>query len=191
MGRRYDPTISQALFQAAERMMQSDGFASLTIDGLVNEVGTTRPAFYRRYDSIARLALDVILRRYGDAPPADTGALRTDLLTLQRNDLAMMNSSLISRNLPALLEAMRTDETIRSMYMEQFISPRRNNVAKVIASAVDRGEIEDDSFDAEYVCDLLFGPLLSRALLPVELPINDLLARRTVDTVMRELSPRV
>lgn len=186
-GRRHDPAISQALFQAAERIMASDGFSELTVDGLVTEVGTTRPAFYRRYRSIARLALEVVLKRYGNAPPSDTGDLRADLLALQRNDVAMMTSPLLRFNLPALFEAMRTDETIREMYLESFISPRRENVAAVLSAAQKRGEISAEDVDAEYICDLLFGPLLARVLLPTSLPLNDFIARKTVATVLREI----
>lgn len=167
--------------------METDGFSGLTIDGLVTEVGTTRPAFYRRYRSISRLALDVILERYADAPGAETGSLRSDLLQLQRNDVAMMTSRLLQLNLPALFEAMRSDTEIRAMYLERFITPRRQNVGRVIEAAVERGEIDSEDVDAEYICDLLFGPLLSRVLLPTGLAINDMIARKTVDTAMREL----
>ncbi|MBD8020232.1 MULTISPECIES: TetR-like C-terminal domain-containing protein [Brevibacterium] len=185
--RRNNPAISQALFQAAERVMTTEGFSELTVDGLVNEVGTSRPAFYRRYRSIARLALDVILERYPDAPSSNTGSLRSDLLALQRNDVAMMTSPLLMHNLPALLEAMRTDEAIRRSYLDRFIAPRRRNVADVIAAAVGRGEIAEKDVDSEYICDLLFGPLLSRILLPTELPVTDVIARQTVATVLKEL----
>lgn len=168
--------------------MTTDGFSELTVDGLVSEVGTSRPAFYRRYRSIARLALDVILERYPDAPSSNTGSLRSDLLALQRNDVAMMTSPLLMHNLPALLEAMRTDNTIRQSYLDRFIAPRRQNVANVIAAAVERGEIVEKNVDSEYICDLLFGPLLSRILLPTDLPVTDVTARQTVATVLKELN---
>lgn len=185
--RRYDQGISQALFHAAARVMETEGFSGLTIDGLVTEVGTSRPAFYRRYSSIAQLALDVILDRFADAPSADTGSLRSDLLQLQRNDVAMMTSPLIQHSLPALFDSMRTDDRIRTLYMDRLISPRRNNVANVIEAAQARGEVLKEKVDTEYVCDLLFGPLLCRVLLPTGLSLNDSIARDTVETVMREL----
>ena len=105
---------------------------------------------------------------------------------LQRNDVAMMTSRLLQLNLPALLEAMRSDSEIREMYLERFIRPRRENVGRVIDAAVNRGEIAGEGIDTEYVCDLLFGPLLSRVLLPTDLALNDTIARKTVSSVMHE-----
>lgn len=185
--RRYDQGISQALFQSAARIMETEGFSHLTIDGLVTEVGTSRPAFYRRYSSLAHLALDIVLDRYADAPAADTGGLRSDLLKLQRNDVAMMTSPLIQNSLPALFEAMRTDEDIARMYVERLIGPRRANVASVIAAAIERREIPNRAVDTEYVCDQLFGPLLVRVLIPMGQKITDAIARKTVDSVLNDL----
>lgn len=169
--------------------METDGFAALSVNGLVAEIGTTRPAFYRRFGSVGLLAFEVIQKRFGGGAAVDTGSLESDLLKLQRDDVAMMTSALIQRNLPGLLQVIQTDELIRGMYLDKFITPRRTNVERVLSSARERGERIKKDADSEYICDLLFGPILSRVLLPMGLAINDELARMTVQTVMRELTP--
>lgn len=188
-GRRNDPAISQALFQAAERWMETDGFASLTVDGLVTEVGTSRPAFYRRYRSIGELAFQVITDRFGDNEPPASRALEADLLHMQRNEVAMMTSALMRQNLPSLLELIRQEEELRQLYLDRFILPRRSSVARVVSTARDRGEPVRDDVDLDYVCDLLIGPLLARLLLPTGLPVDDSLARRTVRSALDEIRP--
>ncbi len=186
-GRPQTPGLSEALLQAAERTMVSEGFEALTVDRLVTEVGTTRPTFYRRFPSTAALAFEVIWRRFGTGSPVDTGSLSDDLLTLQREDIAMFSTPLMQRNLPGLVRLVRSDPEIRSRYRGDFIEPRRANVRDLIRSAADRGEIPSADVDFELVCDLLIGPLLARTLLPLEGALDDRLARMTVQTVMRQL----
>ncbi|WP_121867940.1 TetR/AcrR family transcriptional regulator [Glutamicibacter nicotianae] len=185
-GRPRDASISRAIIQAAEKRMESLGFDKLTVDGIVNDVGTTRQAFYRRYKSMSILALEILLTRFGGQDEVDSGSLEGDLLALQLSDVAMMTTPLIQKNLPGLLEDIRTDADTREIYLERMILPRRKNIQAVLERAQARKEIPAETIDHEYVCDLLFGPLLSRVLLPTGLPIDEHLAQKTVATVMRE-----
>lgn len=186
-GRPRDPAISRALVRAAERRMEADGFDGLTVDGIVNEVGTTRQAFYRRHRSVSLLAVGILLDRFGRTDAVDTGRLESDLLELQRNDVAMMTAPLVRKSLPGLLEGVRRDPEVRGLYLEGLLRPRRRSMALALSRAAERGEARSD-VDPEYVCDLLFGALLARALLPTGLPLDDRLARRTVATALHEIA---
>lgn len=167
--------------------MESDGFTKLTVDGIVSEVGTTRQTFYRRYKNVSILALEVLLYRFSGQEAVDTGKLESDLLELQRSDVAMMTSPLIQKNLPGLFEDIRVVPEVREVYLEKMIRPRRENVHCVIERARERGELLNADVDSEYICDLLFGPLLARVLLPTDLPLDDRIARQTVSTVLHEM----
>ncbi|PWJ64244.1 TetR family transcriptional regulator [Rathayibacter iranicus NCPPB 2253 = VKM Ac-1602] len=167
--------------------MESDGFDKLTVDGIVSEVGTTRQTFYRRYKSVSLLALEILLERFGRQEEIDTGNLSSDLLELLRTDVAMMTSPLIRKNLTGLLEDMRTDDEIRARYLKEVIYSRREVVSRVLERAKARGEITRDDTDSEYICDLMFGPALSRVVLQTGAPIDDRLARQIVASLMREL----
>ncbi|WFR82757.1 TetR/AcrR family transcriptional regulator [Arthrobacter sp. Y-9] len=186
-GRPLSSDVSEALRKAAERIMQSSGYSSLTVDGLVAEVGTTRPTFYRRYRNVGHLAFDVIQHRFGVNEIDDTGALSTDLLRLQRQEVAMFADPLLRNNLPGLLETIRIDESIRVLYLTQFIAPRRGNVQAVLNRAVVRGELEAEQIDLDWICDLLLSPLLTKALLPVGAGLTDELARRTAELAFDQL----
>lgn len=189
-GRPHAPGITEALLQAAERVMVSDGYSALTVDALAAEVGTTRPTFYRRFPGVAHLALAVVKNRFGTGAPVDTGSLAEDLLVVQREEIAMFAAPLLRKNLPGLLDAARTNSALGELYETEFVHPRRANVGRMLDAAVARGEIDGDSVDVDYVCDLLLGPILVRALLPVGAPLDDRLARQTVDTVMQALGQR-
>lgn len=168
--------------------MQSSGYSSLTVDGLVAEVGTTRPTFYRRYRNVGHLAFDVIQHRFGVNEIEDTGALSSDLLRLQRQEVAMFASPLLRNNLPGLLETIRVDESIRVLYLTQFIAPRRANVQAVLNRAVTRGEVKAEQIDLDWICDLLLSPLLTKALLPVGAGLTDELARRTAELAFEQVT---
>ncbi|PPG52501.1 hypothetical protein C5C24_04665 [Rathayibacter sp. AY2B3] len=189
-GRPYTQGVTEALLQAAERVMVNDGYSALTIDALAAEVGTTRPTFYRRFPSIAHLALAVIKSRFGTGAPVDTGSLYDDLLIVQREEIAMLAAPLLRKNLAGLLDATRADEDLSAAYEAEFVRPRRANVARIIDAAGRRNEIGVETVDIEYLCDLLLGPILSRALLPVGAPLDDRLARQTVETAILTLAAR-
>lgn len=183
-GRPRDESISHAILQSAIRRMETEGFGKLTVDGIVKDVGTTRQTFYRRYGSTAELALEVISDRFSYAPPLDTGTLQNDLLSLQRQDIAMMSSALIRKNLPGLIGAMQINPTARRRYFEDIVAPKKMRIRSVLTRAEERGEIDSVTVDVGFLCDLLFGPLLSRTLLPSDYPLDDQLARSTVSAAL-------
>lgn len=178
--------LTEALLEAAEQVMVKHGYAALTVEGLVAAVGTTRPTFYRRFSNIAHIALTVVKNTFGTGTSVDTGSLKQDLLTLQREEVAMFSSPLLRNNLGGLLEAARADEELLSLYGSELIGPRRSNLARVLRAAAGRGEIAA-GVDAEFVSDLLLGPILSRALIPSGAVLDERLALQTTEAALRYL----
>lgn len=168
--------------------MIDGGYSSLNVDKLVTEVGTTRPTFYRRYPNIDHLAFEVIRNRFQTATDVATGTLAGDLLKLQREEVSMFSDPLIRNNLPGLLESIRTNPEVGKLYADLFIRPRREKVGLVIKAAVNHGEIPHSNIDVEFVCDILLGPLLTRVLLPVDVALDDKLARQTAQLALLFIS---
>lgn len=178
--------LTEALLEAAEQVMVKHGYAALTVEGLVAAVGTTRPTFYRRFSNIAHIALTVVKNTFGTGTSVDTGSLKQDLLTLQREEVAMFSSPLLRNNLGGLLEAARVDEELLCLYESEFIGPRRSNLARVLCAAAGRGEIAA-GVDVDFVSDLLLGPILSRALIPSGAVLDERLALQTTEAALRYL----
>lgn len=173
MGRPIDPEIQSALLAAAEVVMVGPGFSQLTVEGLVRSIGSTRPTFYRRYPSVAHIAFDVIASKFGTGESPSTGSLLGDLETLQRADIAMFSSDLFRKNLPGLLESIRTDDALRQLYGDAFVARRRENLGRVIEVAIQRGEQIHADWDLDLVSDMLVGPILARTLLPGTKTLDD------------------
>lgn len=186
-GRPFDESMSEALLQAAERVMVNEGFSALTIDGLVKEVGTTRPTFYRRFRNVSYIIFEVLRRKFNLEEFESAGGLRADILKLQRDEVAMFSGPLLQKNLPGLLETIRTNSDLAELYLTQFIRPRRERVVKAIDAAVERGEIVAPATSVEFICDLLLGPIMARALLPGTGPLDDQLARDTAEVAVSKL----
>jgi hypothetical protein len=85
-----------------------------------------------------------------------------------------------------LLDEAARDTALGSQLFEVFVAPRRRSTARALERAVLRGDIPD-GFDIEWICDLLTGPLLMRALLPTG-PIDENLAQVTVNAVLDVLN---
>jgi len=170
--------------------MAHSGFAGLTVDRLVDEAGTTRPTFYRRFPNVAHLAFEVIRLRFGAGAEVDTGSLYEDLFTLQRDEIAMFTFPAFRNSLPGFLEAARSEPALLELYRSNFIVPRRSNVARVVASAAQRGEVAlaPENVDVDFVCDMLLGPVMARAALPLGAPLDDRLARMTALAAVAYLS---
>ena len=88
----------------------------------------------------------------------------------------MFSSELFRKNLPGLLESIRTDEVLRQLYADSFVAPRRENLGRVIEAAIERGERIHADWDLELVSDILVGPILARTLLPGTAALDDDLA---------------
>lgn len=187
-GRPFDTSISEGLLRIVERNMVTGGYSALTVDGLVNEVGTTRPAFYRRYKNISYLVFEVLKSKFNSSEFVPSGSLHQDLLNLQQEEVAMFSSPMLRNTLAGLLETVRTNADLADLYDAKFIQPRRERVRQVIEGAVERGEIQPPSDDIDFLCDLLLGPFMSRLLLPNPREIDDELAEQTAGAVYRLLT---
>ena len=185
-GRPFDTQISKKLLEAAKTMMEERGFSELSVDSITSAANTTAPAFYRRYANLAELAVTVIIERFGDVTVGDSGDLEADLRIFQQHEVEVFNSPLVRHNLPALFDMARTNEAIRDLYVNKLVRPRRDRLREVFATARDRGDLPAGG-DDEYACELLTGPLLSRLLVPLGLPIDEAFIERTVASAVREL----
>lgn len=182
-GRPRNTDLDAAIRVSAETILSERGFHALSIDAVVSDAGTTRPAFYRRFPGITALLLDILLDRYGVALEFDTGTLEGDILAIQRDQVALFTDPLVEKSLAGFLEAVRHDEPLLTTFLVEFLAPRRHATIEIIRRAVARGEIQEPD-DVDWVCDLLTGPLVMRTVLPRVGAVDELLAQQTTDSAL-------
>lgn len=167
IGRPRDTGLDVALLRSAEDLIIERGFGGLSVGAVASRAGTTRPAFYRRFDGIAHLMLDLLLDRFGMNLDLviDCGNLPEDLAMIQREQIELFASPLGQHGLAGFLDSLHRDTELRRVFLDEFLGPRRHGTAMIIRRAEARGEIPPNP-DMEWACDLLTGPLMLRAVMP-------------------------
>lgn len=122
-GRPRRADLDAALVEAAGQILLERGFEELSVDGLVKRAGTTRPAFYRRYRNLGDLLVQLLLGQHAIRLEEifDTGGLESDLVAVQRDQLAFFTEPLVRRSLPGFVASLRADEELRQTFYEGFL----------------------------------------------------------------------
>lgn len=187
-GRPRDSALDSAILDATAELLAAEGYARLSIERVAKLAGTTRPTVYRRYADKQELVVAALLARHGADPASDTGTLEGDLLAVQRNQVEFFQDPLVQRALLPLLPDLDAEPALREAIGERFMQPRRQSACRALARARARGDISASTADHdEYVCDLLTGPFIFRAIARGLGRIDDELAKITVTTALRFL----
>lgn len=188
-GRPRDSSIDDAILDEAARMVVENGYGATTIDAVARAAGTTRPAVYRRYASLAQIVSAAVSSRLVFDPAVDSGDLPTDLRRIQQAQVAFFTDPLVVKALPGLIEESSRNDTLRTRLLDDVMAPRRAAVATAIDQAGARGEIEVGQ-NVEHVADLLIGPLMLRTLLPALGPVDEGLVATTVAAALHAVRHR-
>ncbi|MFF5793296.1 TetR/AcrR family transcriptional regulator [Paeniglutamicibacter sp. NPDC012692] len=183
--------MNTALLRAAEELILERGFGAVSVEAVASRAGTTRPAFYRRFDGIPRLLLALLLDRFAiDLDHCiDSGNLPDDLMAIQRDQLELFSDPLVKRSLAGFLGSLHDDPELRKVFVEEFLTPRRQGAGMIILRAASRGEIPQNP-NLEWALDLLTGPLLMRAVMPGLAGFDEALISQTVASALNALSFR-
>jgi AcrR family transcriptional regulator len=182
-GRPRDAQRDRAILQSTLKILQEDGYAGLTIEGVAADANVGRPTIYRRWPSKPALAVAALVTSNRLALPVpDTGSLRRDLIALQRHQVELMNSPESRRVTAGLVADLAADPDLAEIYVRQYLAPRRATVWQALQRGVDRGELVAD-VDFAFVYDLLMGPLFMRAVVWGQSLAPDA-AEQTVDAVL-------
>ncbi|NEW39268.1 TetR/AcrR family transcriptional regulator [Nocardia cyriacigeorgica] len=190
VGRPRDRELDSALLEATARIVVERGYGALTLQAVAEEAETSRPALYRRYADRAELMVAVLIDRFGLQPGGqDLGGLEAEMLAIQQHQRDLFNEPVLSKALPGLLADLVGNPEVARRFQDQFLTPRRVSTASILDRAVARGEIAPGT-DSEWICDLITGPMLMRALVPSLGPIDDELVRLTVRSALDALGYR-
>ncbi|MFE3443868.1 TetR/AcrR family transcriptional regulator [Nocardia sp. NPDC059180] len=190
VGRPRDRDVDAALLEATARLVVERGYGALTLQAVADEAETSRPTIYRRYADRAELVMAVLIDRFGLQPGGqDLGGLEAEMLAIQQHQRELFNEPVMSKALPGLLADLSSNPEAARRFQDRFLTPRRDSTASIMDRAVARGEIEPGT-DPEWICDLITGPMVMRALMPSLGPIDDELVRLTVRSALDALGYR-
>jgi AcrR family transcriptional regulator len=193
-GRPRNAAVDRTVIDAVLRLI-ADGtqIGELTMEGIARHAGVGKATLYRRWPGKEALLLDVLATVEGPPPPAGagTGDLREDLVRavefIRRRGLAKRESALLR----TMVTQMRSNPGLWQRYHDTVIAGRRRMLVAVLERGIASGEIRPElGADLELLCDMVVGPVLSRATLYPDASLPADLADRVVDTLLDGMRPR-
>jgi AcrR family transcriptional regulator len=141
----------------------------------------SKATLYRRWPTKAELVLAAFVEGTRQvAVDPDTGSLRDDLLRLGEQVRAHVSTH--AGTIRAVLVETSRSAELDAMMQEQFLDQRRALMSRVLARAVDRGEIRASAITEE-LWDVLPGYLIYRTVLTGNTPARETI-HNLVDNVL-------
>jgi AcrR family transcriptional regulator len=143
--RRRGSALEDALLDAAWDELREAGYAGLTMEGVAQRAGTSRPVLARRWPTRPQLVI-AALRRHrpmlsGEIP--DTGTLRGDVLALLRRISARL-AEVGPETFYGLLGDYFADPALVPDLQAQVLQTGNEVMATILKRAAGRGEARDD-----------------------------------------------
>lgn len=144
--RRRGEALERAILEATWAELAEVGYTALTIEGVAERAGTSKPVIYRRWSNRAELVLAAWFhRRPGRTSPTppDTGSLRADLVILFTR-IARQTDSMLTETIAGVMgEAFRHPEIAELLRERLKSAPLSDSVRRIVAQAVARGELTE------------------------------------------------
>jgi AcrR family transcriptional regulator len=149
-------------------LLQEHGYDRLSLDAVATTAHASKATLYRRWPTKAELVLAAFVEGTRQiAVDPDTGTLRGDLLRLGESICAHVSTH--AGTIRAVLVEVSRSPELDAIMQEQFLAQRKALVGRVLAQAVDRGEIQASAVTEE-LWDVLPGYLIYRSVLTGRAP---------------------
>jgi AcrR family transcriptional regulator len=185
-GRPRSDRAHRAILDAAREQLIKEGYSALRLEHVAAHAGVGKATIYRRWRSKEELAQALL----GDlAAPhiaiEETGDTREEMLAAVMNPMRAVTESDFGPVIRALLSQIATNPSLGDPFRATVVQARRNEIARMIARGIDRGDLCPDA-DVDIATELLVGPVYFRLMFGGEL--DRAFAERVVDNVMRGYS---
>lgn len=184
LGRPRNEAVDDVVLTAALSLMRDRGYGGLRIDDLVARTGVAKTTMYRRWPSLAHLAVAAVERALGDRtvePSDDPVGNLVRLLDRAFGSVAADGALVASIGLDV---ARHDDPELRRMYRARVIDPVRGRVRDLVADGMELGTLR--ATDPDAVTDALIGSLLYRFAILREKP-DPAAARRLIEDLLGAL----
>ena len=187
-GRPRSERARRAILQAANELLESEGFAAVTVEAIAERAGVSKATIYRWWPNRAAVVMDGFLSIVStEVPFPHTGRAREDIRIHMRR-LAEAFSGKIGRTVAALIAEGQSDPELAEALRSRWLLVRRTEAKEILRLGIERGELRED-IDLEVAVDVLYGPIYYRMLVG-HAPLNDDLADALADHIFTGLAAR-
>jgi len=152
-----------AVLQATVELMVERGVHTVSVDAIVERSGVAKTTVYRHWPTREALMMAAwqTLVSTDDVDPS--GTMHEQLRTLALAFAVRLGTPPMSLLLPDLMAASARDPKMRAMY-DEVVRSRRRPVVETVEAGIAAGLLPA-STDAEFVCQLILGPIAYEQLL--------------------------
>jgi len=187
-GRPRSERARRAILQAANELLEGEGFAAVTVEAIADRAGVSKATVYRWWPNKAAVVMDGFLSTVSsEVPFPHTGHAREDI-RLHMRRLTEAFGGKIGRTVAALIAEGQADAELAEALRSRWLSVRRAEAREILELGIERGELRED-FDPEVAVDVLYGPIYYR-LLVAHAPLDDEFADALADHIFAGLGAR-
>lgn len=187
-GRPRSERARRAILQAANELLESEGFAAVTVEAIAERAGVSKATVYRWWPNRAAVVMDGFLSTVSsEVPFPHTGRAREDIQIHMRR-LAEAFRGRIGRTVAALIAEGQADPELADALRSRWLSVRRAEAREILELGIERGEIREN-LDLEVAVDVLYGPIYYRMLVG-HAPLDDDFTDALADHVFSGLGAR-
>ena len=187
-GRPKDDDLDRQIITAAWELLRDRPLAQLTLKEIAIAAGTSRPAIYRRWDTVELIVIDAFLAAVEDEVPTPGAAHPADAL---REYIAMLTQFLngrVGRAISEILGRAQNDADLMRAFHERFLIPRRAHGRALIKRGQAEGVFRRD-LASDLIVDLYAGPIYFRAF-SRHAPLDAEFAERLTDSVLATIATK-
>ena len=177
-GRPRSERAHRAILQAANELLENEGFAAVTVEAIAERAGVSKATIYRWWPNRAAVVMDGFLSIVSsEVPFPHTGHAREDIRIHMRR-LAEAFSGNLGRTVAALIAEGQADPELAEALRSRWLSVRRTEAREILELGIERSELRED-LDPEVAVDVLYGPIYYRMLIghaPLDEDFADTLA---------------
>ncbi|NEE04256.1 TetR/AcrR family transcriptional regulator [Phytoactinopolyspora halotolerans] len=188
-GRPRSEDADKAIIEATLELVAEVGVGGISIEGIAARAGVGKTTIYRRWPDKESVICDAVAILKGPVPDLPGTSLRDDLLVMADSTVRGRESTRDRRIYACFVGEMYRHPALKDRYHSTVIKPRRELIRRVLAAAVERGELRAD-LDMDVMIEVMTAPLLHWLLHhPEESPARKLI-EQFVDGVLDGLRPR-
>jgi len=178
--------VIDSVLRATAEVLSRSGYAGLRVEEVAARSGVNKTTIYRRWPTKPALIEATIDAFRPRKEPQSTGHLREDLIAAMREYVRYARTP-IGHGIIRMLQAERSDPEVDKLAQE-LKQQQRAAVVPLIERALARGKLPSTT-DAEFVNELIFGPLFSRLITWGDQP-NEAFIVDVVETVLAGVRAR-
>ncbi len=177
-GRPRSERARRAILQAANELLEGEGFAAVTMEAIAERAGVSKATVYRWWPNRAAVVMDGFLSTVSSQVPfPHTGHAREDI-RLHMRRLTEAFGGRIGRTVAALLAEGQADPELADALRSRWLLVRRAEAREILELGIERGELRG-GLKPEVAVDVLYGPIYYRLLVghaPLDEDFADALA---------------